>query len=85
MVDVRGIASADASLQEDEEEIAKRKMKAEEEEVEIDFVVGDATRRDARLDSSQTEDEDIAWADQDADKDLELFKMKIIMQEDSEL
>jgi COMPASS component SWD1 len=85
MVGVRGLPGADASLQEDEEEIAKRKMKAEEEEVEIDFVVGGATRRDTRVDGSQTEDEDIAWADQDADKDLGLFKMKIIMQEDSEL
>ena len=82
---MHGLPNVDESFQEDEEEIAKRKMKAEEEEVEIDFVAGDATHRDVRLDNSQTEDEDIAWADQEADKDLGKFKMNIIIQEDPEL
>jgi len=75
----------DPFLQVDEEEIAIRKMKAEEEEVDIDSMVEDAAHRNARLDRSQTEDEDIAWADQEADKDLGDFKMKITMQDDSEL
>jgi COMPASS component SWD1 len=79
------LPNTDAFLQEDEEETAKRKMKAEEEEVEIDFIVGDAAHCNVRPDRSQTEDEDIAWADLEADKDLGNFKMKIIMQEDSEL
>lgn len=70
---------------EDEEEIIKRKMKAEEEEVEIDFVADDPAYRNPRLDRSRTEDEDSAWADQEADKDLGTFKMKIAIQEDSEL
>jgi COMPASS component SWD1 len=60
-------------------------MKAEEEEVEIDFKVEDDAHRNARLDRLQAEDEDVAWADQDADEDLGNFRMKIVMQEDSEL
>lgn len=60
-------------------------MKAEEEEVEIDFVADDPAYRNPRLDRSRTEDEDSAWADQEADKDLGTFKMKIAIQENSEL
>jgi COMPASS component SWD1 len=60
-------------------------MKAEEVEVEIDFVPEDAAHRNGQLDRSQVEDEDIAWADQEADKDLGDFKIKIVMQEDHEL
>lgn len=54
-------------------------------EVEIDFVPEDAAHRNGQLDRSQVEDEDIAWADQEADKDLGDFKIKIVMQEDHEL
>lgn len=60
-------------------------MKAEEEEVEIGFIPEDTAHRNGQPDRSQTEDEDIAWADQEADKDLGDFKIKIIMQEDHEL
>jgi len=70
---------------EDEEEITRRKMKAEEEEVDIDSVIEDAAHRIARLDRSRVEDEDISWADQDADNELGDFKMKIIIQEDTEM
>jgi hypothetical protein len=60
-------------------------MKAEEEEVDIDSLVEDAAHRNTRLDRSHTEDEDIAWADREVDKDLGDFKLKITIHEDSEL
>jgi COMPASS component SWD1 len=85
MLDMGSLRDADACSQEDEEEIAKRKMKAEEEEVEIDFKVEDVAQRNLRPDRSQTEDEDIAWANQDSDRDLGKFGMKIVIQDDSDL
>ncbi|KAG6833582.1 hypothetical protein H0H87_004209 [Tephrocybe sp. NHM501043] len=48
----------------------KRKMKAEDEEVDIDTIVEDTTPPNALLDGMDTEDED--------------FAMKIIMQEDND-
>ncbi|KAF5388144.1 hypothetical protein D9615_000017 [Tricholomella constricta] len=72
------------SGQEDEEEILKRKMKAEDEEVDIDTIVEDAARRDTQLDKMEVEDEELVWADHDADDTAE-FRMKIIMQDDAEM
>ncbi|KNZ73663.1 Retinoblastoma-binding protein 5, partial [Termitomyces sp. J132] len=66
---------------EDEEEIIKRKMKAEDEEVDIDTIVEDTARRNILLDGLDAEDEDIAWAASDRD-DVGEFRMKIIMQEE---
>ncbi|KAG6896866.1 hypothetical protein C0992_005557 [Termitomyces sp. T32_za158] len=66
---------------EDEEEIMKRKMKAEDEEVDIDTIVEDTTRCNIVLDGIDAEDEDAAWAAYDRD-DVGEFRMKIIMQED---
>jgi COMPASS component SWD1 len=70
-------------FQEDEAEIAKRKMKQEEDEVDIDSVIEDAPERNAQPVGLQGEDEDLAWADEDPDDDEGEWKMKIIM-EDSE-
>ncbi|KAG5645768.1 hypothetical protein DXG03_005305 [Asterophora parasitica] len=69
---------------EDEEEILKRKMKAEDEEVDIDTMAEDTTRRDTQPDKMDVEDEEFIWADQDAE-DAEEFRMKILMQDESEL
>ncbi|KAG6867751.1 hypothetical protein C0993_011631 [Termitomyces sp. T159_Od127] len=66
---------------EDEEEIMKRKMKVEDEEVDIDTIVEDTTRCNNLLEGLVAEDEDTAWAACDRD-DVGEFRMKIIMQED---
>lgn len=78
-------SKAQNTLQEDEEEILKRKMKEEEEEVDVDTITGDTTHQIMQPDGTQFDDEDIAWAEEDADGDVEEFKMKILMQEDSEM
>ncbi|KAG6865388.1 hypothetical protein C0991_003091 [Blastosporella zonata] len=68
---------------EDEEEMLKRKMKAEDEKVDIDTIVEDSTRHSCLPDGMDTEDEDSAWAAYDNDGNGE-FRMKIIMQEDND-
>ncbi|KAG5635342.1 hypothetical protein H0H81_011645 [Sphagnurus paluster] len=68
---------------EDEEDILRRKMKEEDEEVDIDTIEDKV--RNAQPDSMDLEDEDFAWADQDADEDKREFRMKIIMQDDTEM
>lgn len=69
---------------EDEEDILKRKMKEEEEEINIDGVVDDTMHRNGQIDGMEIEDEDFSWADQEK-KDMNDFKMRIVMQEDSEV
>lgn len=66
---------------EDEEEIFKRKMKEEDEEVDINTIAEDSKHHNTLPDRMEIEDEDFAWADHDAD-DKEEFRMKIIMQDD---
>ncbi|KAF9468770.1 WD40 repeat-like protein [Collybia nuda] len=70
---------------EDEEELLKRKMKQEEEEVDVDTLTEDAAHRNLLADGTQLDDEDITWADDDAERDTKEFKMKIFMQEDSDM
>lgn len=60
-------------------------MKQEEEEVDVDNITGDTTHQTLQLDGTQLDDEDIVWAEEDAQGDVEEFKMKILMQEDSDL
>ncbi|KAG6813186.1 hypothetical protein H0H92_013306 [Tricholoma furcatifolium] len=67
---------------EDEEEIMKRKMKAEDEEVDID-TVEDRTQHNTLPDGMDVEDEDSAWAADERD-DSEPFVMKIMMQDDTD-
>ncbi|RDB20466.1 Retinoblastoma-binding protein 5 [Hypsizygus marmoreus] len=69
---------------EDEEVILKRKMKAEEEEVDVDTIAEDSGRRSAQPDGMDVEDEDYIWADQETE-DTADFRMRIIMQDDSDL
>lgn len=59
----------------------KRKMKVEDEEVDIDTIAEDTTRCNVLLDGVDTEDEDTVWATYDRD-DVGEFRMKILMQED---
>ncbi|KAF8075966.1 WD40 repeat-like protein [Lyophyllum atratum] len=66
---------------EDEEDILKRKMKEEDEEVDIDTIVEDSKRLNTQPDRIETEDEDFAWADHDAE-DKSAFRMEITMQDD---
>jgi hypothetical protein len=60
-------------------------MKQEEEEVDVDTIIEDNTHPVAQPDGAQLDDEDIAWAEEDAEGDAGEFKMKILMQEDSEM
>ncbi|KAG6836920.1 hypothetical protein H0H93_001286 [Arthromyces matolae] len=66
---------------EDEEEIMKRKMKAEDEEVDIDTLVEETSQHKHLPDGMDAEDEDSMWATCDRD-DAGEFKMKIFMQDD---
>lgn len=67
---------------EDEADMIRRKMKAEEEEVDIDTVPETARPRGVQLHGVQAGDEDLAWADQELDDDLEGWKMRVIMEDD---
>lgn len=72
--------------QEDEEVILKRKMKEEDQRVDIDTLAEDSTHRNTLPDGMDVEDEDLAWAAIDAEDPGE-FRVKIIMQpeDDSEM
>ncbi|KAJ6627441.1 WD40-repeat-containing domain protein [Mycena sp. CBHHK59/15] len=67
---------------EDETAMIARKMKEEEEEVDIDTVPEAAKPRDVQLHGVLPGDEDVAWADEEPDDDLEGWKMNVIMEED---
>ena len=59
-------------------------MKEEEDEVDIDSAMEPAIFGNGQSDSMEVDDTDFAWADRDK-ADVGQFKMKIVMQEDSEL
>jgi COMPASS component SWD1 len=60
----------------------RRKMKEEEEEVDIDTVPEAAKPREIQLHGVQLRDDDVTWADDEPDEDQEDWKMKVIMEED---
>lgn len=69
--------------QEDEEEMAKRKMKEEEQEVDIAGVDGGGAQPNGvRINGEH--DEDILWADEEPDEDMEGWKMKILIEDDQD-
>jgi COMPASS component SWD1 len=77
---------SDFTMQEDESEISKRKMKAEEEEVDVegvDLATLPLPQRGLAHDSNGVHDDDIAWADEEADGDVVGWKMKLIMEDDT--
>ncbi|CAK5275830.1 unnamed protein product [Mycena citricolor] len=68
---------------EDEAEIIKRKMKAEEEEVDIDGLPDKP--QEVQLQGVIPDDEDIAWAVEEPDLDVEGWKLRIDMDEEWDL
>lgn len=60
----------------------RRKMKEEEEEVDIETMPEAAKPRDIQLHGVQAGDEDVAWADEEPDDDLQDWKMRVIIEED---
>lgn len=73
-----------APLQEDESELAQRKQKAEEEEIDITGIEEEEKRGDYWKWNAD-DDDDIAWADDEPDDDLPGWKFKILMEEESEM
>ncbi|CCM03988.1 uncharacterized protein FIBRA_06144 [Fibroporia radiculosa] len=70
---------------EDESELALRKQKAEEEEVDIEGMTGNDVVNDAEhAQRVPEEDEDIVWALEEPDDDLRGWKMKIMMEDDTD-
>lgn len=69
-------------LQEDEVEIAKRKMKEEEQEVDID---GRENILPDRSYYAPADDEDIVWADDEPDQDKSNWKLKVNMEDESDI
>lgn len=68
---------------EDEAEMAKRKMKEEEQEVDIAGVDGGGAQPNGvRINGEH--DEDILWADEEPDEDMEGWKMKILIEDDQD-
>ena len=69
--------------QEDESEIALRKMKEEDQEVDIltgvDVVVADHSR------TNGDDGEDAAWADEEADEDTGGWRMKVVMEDEMDM
>ncbi|KAJ7367904.1 WD40-repeat-containing domain protein [Mycena albidolilacea] len=70
---------------EDEADMIRRKMKAEEEEVDIDTMPEAAKPREVQLHGVQPGDEDVTWADEEPDDDQQDWKMGVIMEEDWDL
>ena len=72
--------------QEDESEQALRKMKQEEEEVDVETgmdVGGESVDEHVRMNGEQ--DDDAAWADEEADGDKPGWKMKMVMEDEGEM
>ncbi|KAJ7067830.1 WD40-repeat-containing domain protein [Mycena amicta] len=66
---------------EDEADIIRRKMKEEEEEVDVDTVP--VTKpRDAQLHGVASNDEDVSWAIEEPDEDVEDWTMQPVLEEE---
>ena len=71
--------------QEDEAELAQRKMKAEEEEVDITDIAGEPhddqmhPQAAAAPGSASELDEDLLWADEEPDDDTREFHLKVVL------
>lgn len=71
-------------LQEDESEIARRKMKQEEEEVDVEEIQDEDANSKQTLQHFGENDEEACWADEDPDDDMRGWKMKLVIEEDVE-
>ena len=68
-------------LQEDEAELARRKMKAEEDKVDVIGIAEDMYEHNASAAGwNGDQDEDILWADEEPDDDIRDWNMKIVME-----
>jgi COMPASS component SWD1 len=75
-----------ADQQEDEAEIARRKMKEEEEEVDVITITENVSERQPQAGGwNGDHDEDILWADEEPDDDVQEWSMKTVMEVDSEV
>ncbi|EGO01504.1 hypothetical protein SERLA73DRAFT_70684 [Serpula lacrymans var. lacrymans S7.3] len=68
--------------EEDESELAMRKKKQEDEEVDV--MGGVMEEEDANVISMDVDDEDVEWADDEPDDDLKGWKMPIVMEDEFE-
>ncbi|OSX60574.1 hypothetical protein POSPLADRAFT_1047985 [Postia placenta MAD-698-R-SB12] len=70
--------------QEDESELALRKMKAEEEEVDILGLAEDPVLPAEALQRINEDDPDIAWALEEPDDDLSGWRFKVMIEDDTD-
>lgn len=71
-------------MQEDESEIALRKQKAEDEEIDIDGLIEDPSSKQVEHVRLADEDDDVAWAAEEPDDDQPDWRMKVMVEEDVE-
>ncbi|GBE79127.1 Set1 complex component swd1 [Sparassis crispa] len=71
---------------EEESELALRKMKAEEQEVDIDGLTDDKDEvaRRNELQRNDEDDEDVAWATEEPDEDISDWRMRIQVEDESD-
>jgi COMPASS component SWD1 len=60
----------------------RRKMKEEEDEVDIETVSEAAKPREVQLHGLQPGDEDVTWAEEESDDDMQDWKMQVVIEED---
>lgn len=73
-------------MQEDEAEIARRKMLEEEEDVNIDDAVEDAANGAAdHYRQSSENDEDLLWALDEPDDDIKGWKLQVLIEDEQEM
>jgi COMPASS component SWD1 len=70
-------------LQEDESEIISRKMKQEEEYVDIEMGVDISEVAPVRTNGNV--DDDAIWAEDEDDEDVVGWKMKLVMENDEDM
>lgn len=80
----RGAFLMRCMVQEDEEEILRRKTKAEDEDVDVDAIEDGAVVVD-HAPLMGEDDDDAVWADGDPDEDVKGWKMKIVMEDDADM
>lgn len=70
--------------QEDIKETARRKMLQEEDDVDV-YGMDPDPRHDSYAGANAGGDEDFAWADDEPDDDVGGWKMKLVVEDESEL
>lgn len=70
------------AMQEDEAEIARRKMLEEEEDVDIEGGVEEVVSPADKLRQNGENDEDALWAMEEPDDDTKTWKMKVLTEDE---